>query len=119
MKAPRRSHVDRETLLRMMAMSAVVAIFGGASDVADGKKGRKRGGRSLKCYLPFLVVRIVEPFPGLVPPCLGLANGAHLDTIELWTYSVGAIYPSEIIQGCEISSRATISSSALQWMGSS
>ena len=43
-----------------------------------------------------VVVRIIEPFPGLVPPCLGLANGAHLDTIELWTYTLGAIHPSEI-----------------------
>ena len=52
-KAPRRSHVDREKLLRMMARSAVVAILGGLSDVTDGKRGMERGGRDLKCYLPF------------------------------------------------------------------
>ena len=53
MKAPRRSHVDKEKLLRMMARSAVVAILGGASDVTDGKKGRKRIGRYFECYLLF------------------------------------------------------------------
>ena len=36
------------------------------------------------------MVRMIEPFPGLVPPRLGLAYGAHR------TYSVGAIYPPEI-----------------------